>query len=145
MCGQPETVYHLFAGCTLANQIWREFLPIMKKILPPSTNLIQPFPILGIFPVIGAPVADFPYRLAFTMSSTIVHSLWVARVKHRMEGHKPSFQMLNTLILGKLTDIIKHKFHYHLQNGCMAEFKKRFAINQALCNVTSGRLLELNF
>ena len=144
VCGQPESIYHLFGTCHIARQIWKQFLPYFRKLLPNCNTLIQPHLMLGIFRVTGPPLADFPFRLAFTLSSIIVHTLWTSRVKHRNGGERPSFAKLNSKIRSRLIDIIKHKHRFFSNSRSMAVFKARFAIDDIFCSVSNTNQLTIN-
>ena len=143
VCGQLESIYHLFATCTVAKQVWQHFLPFFTKLLPDCNILIHPHLMLGIFPVSGQPTTNFSRRLAFTLSSTIVHALWVARVNHRNGDRKPTFALVKSQVCSRIRDIIKHKFRIFTNNGTIAEFRQRFAVNDAICSVSLTKQLYI--
>ena len=135
ICNQVETALHAFANCTVANRIWHYFWPFLIKILPSNTPMKQPLMILGIFQNKGKPKNDFSYRLAFTITSTIVDCLWKKR--QQFKGNHVPIQYYETRqhICSVLVNLLNHKFQLHKANSTLKEFKMRFAINNAICSI----------
>ena len=135
ICNQVETALHAFANCSVANRIWRYFWPFLIKILPSNTPIKQPLIILGIFENKGKAKNDFPYRLAFTITSTIVDCLWKKRQQFKSNHVPIRYHETLQCICSILVNLLNHKYKIHKANSTVKEFKLRFAINNAICSV----------
>ena len=143
ICKQTETALHAFANCNIPNRIWRFFLPYIADILPANTPLHQPLLMLGIFVNKGEAKLDFPYRLAFTITTTIVDRIWKNRQNYYANKNKISFTETKRSICSTIVNLINHKFTFHTANSTLKEFKARFAINNSLCTVNkTGQLIH---
>ena len=144
VCALPETALHVFAECRIAHTVWKHFLPFLQNILPPQTLFIQPHIMLGLFHQPGSPKEDYPYRLAITLTSSIVYSLWLARNKHRFDGIAPRTDNIIRNIAGKMADLLHHKFRHFKQTKTIKLFKRHFAINNTLCTVLPNQELAIH-
>ena len=140
-CSVPETALHLFAECNIAKAVWKHFLPALKKVLPKNTLFIQPHIMLGLFHNPNSPQADLPYRLAVTLVSTIVHSLWIARNEQRFNNIPPNSSQIIKSITCQISDILHHNFNSLKNKHRLGLFKHRFTIKKAFCKISKNKEL----
>ena len=143
-CFQNETALHLFANCSIATDVWRIFIPLLIKILPRNTPIKQPYLILGIFPNNEKPKNDFPYRLGYTITTTIVYILWKARCQAVFQKKKQTVAGITKEISNNLKITIQRKFDQYLSKSNLSNFKHRFCIGDALCSINKQSQLVLN-
>ena len=143
VCSQPETALHLFAECRIAHRVWQHFLQYLEIILPRTTPFIQPHIMLGCFQRSDTPTSNLQYRLAVTLTSTIIYSLWSARNAHRFDDIYPCPIKIIQDISSKIAEVLQVNFQIAKREQSIDTFISRFAINDALCKVHQNRRLVI--
>ena len=98
---------------------------------------------LGIFMNKEEVKLDLPYRLAFTITTTIVDCIWKNRQNYHANKTKISFAGTKRCICSIIVKLVDHKFTFHTANSILTEFKARFVISNALSNMNqTGQLIH---
>ena len=57
ICNVPEDIEHVFKNCTSWTRVWKQFLPLLNRVLPFTTTKTVDLLLLRIFPAKVLPVA----------------------------------------------------------------------------------------
>ena len=138
-CGQIEDLEHLFISCESAKQVWKEFTPILQKIIPKEN--------LGLNVLL---LRDFqtkhPKRaanLATYLMKMILHKLWTTRCAHPFDRRQVSAQDTINQIKTELKQRISITF-----NSTRTDISKHMSTwrhQEVLCTLDTNNQLVFKF
>ena len=106
-CGQIEDLEHVFIQCEITERVWKEFIPILNKILPGELFTDTKVLLLRDFQ------HNHPNRaiqLAIYLMKMILHKVWLARCARLFDKNQRSVQDIINQIYAELKHRIKISF-----------------------------------
>ena len=81
-------------------------------------------------------------KLILTIIHLILNQIWICRNTFKFENiQNPTIDNIQHII-NNIKHIISTKYYYHKRNNDLLEFKRLFAINNALCSLNSNNELQ---
>ena len=139
-CSHPdETILHIFARCSFANEIWFRYSCVFKKLQPnhPFHYEAAVLSLHVLHPHTSAPLK----KLLLTLTQTILYEIWIARNKKRYDRLAPNVDRSMQSIKSTLTFILKTHYTHHLKQHTLPLFCKLFCIKTALCHLAVNQLI----
>ena len=139
-CGGYEDVLHIFAQCTVSTPIWQHFKPLIVKIHSSQIFTNEEFTLALNLRKYNK--NNPTSKLILTIIHFILNQIWICRNTFKFEN-------IQTPIIDNIEHIIKNikhithiKYQYHKRNNDLLEFKRLFAINNAICLLNSNNELQ---
>ena len=139
-CGIYEDILHIFAQCTVSVPIWKYFKTIITKIDSSQIFTNEEFTLTINLNKYNK--NNPTSKLILTIIHLILNQIWICRNTFKFENiQNPTIDNIQHII-NNIKHIISTKYYYHKRNNDLLEFKRLFAINNALCSLNSNNELQ---
>ena len=139
-CGQIEDLAHLFIECETAGQVWKEFTPILRQIVPGEVITDKKIILLRDFQHKHSKRAAL---LATYLMKMILHKIWRARCISLFDKIQSSAQDIIQQIQTELRQRITISFHSN-----RSDISKQMLIwrhKDILCTLSENNKLIFRF